>query len=78
MSTPAIGEVQTPGELEAASRVRALQALIARTEGVSEGSSPAAATTPGAEPATGTSFASALQTATASASASAAGASTTR
>lgn len=70
MSTPAIGEVQTPGELEAASRVRALQALIARTEGVSEGSSaPAAATTPGAEPATGTSFASALQSATASASA---------
>ncbi len=74
MSTPAIGEVQTPGELEAASRVRALQALIARTEGVSDGSAAAAAaTTPTAEPAAGSSFASALQTATASAAASASG-----
>jgi soluble lytic murein transglycosylase-like protein len=69
VSTPAIGtpgEVTAPGEAEATARVRALQALIARTEGVSEKTSAPSATA-GAEPATGTSFASALQTATASA-----------
>ncbi len=68
MSTQAIGapgEVNAPGELEAAARVRTLQSLIARTEGVSEG----AATVPAAasEPTTGTSFATALQAASASA-----------
>ncbi len=68
MSTQAVGapgEVNAPGELEAAARVRTLQTLIARTEGASEG----AATAPAgpSEPTTGTSFASALQTASASA-----------
>jgi soluble lytic murein transglycosylase-like protein len=63
MSTQALGEVTPPGEREAASRVRALQALIARTEGASEGAATAPSTA--SEPATGTSFASALQTATA-------------
>jgi soluble lytic murein transglycosylase-like protein len=59
------GEVNAPGELEAAARVRALQTLIARTEGVSEGTAtvPAGAS----EPTTGTSFATALQAASASA-----------
>jgi soluble lytic murein transglycosylase-like protein len=71
VSTQAIGtpgEVTAPGEVEAAARVRALQALIARTEGVSEGTgAPAGTTSAAAQPATGTSFATALQTATASA-----------
>jgi soluble lytic murein transglycosylase-like protein len=60
------GEVTAAGEREAAARVRALQVLIARTEGVSEGAGTAAATA-ASEPGAGTSFASALQTATASA-----------
>jgi soluble lytic murein transglycosylase-like protein len=69
VSTQAIGapaEVTPPGELEAAARVRALQKLIARTEGVSEPAATASASA-ATEPATSTSFASALQTATASA-----------
>jgi soluble lytic murein transglycosylase-like protein len=67
VSTQAIGapgEVSAPGELEAAARVRALQTLIARTEGV-EPAATATTTAATSEPAAGTSFASALQTATA-------------
>lgn len=66
MSTQAIGagEVSPPGELEAAARVRALQTLIARTEGVSEGAGTASAAS---APPSGTSFAGALQAASASA-----------
>ncbi len=66
MSAQAVGapgEVSVPGEREAAARVHALQTLIARTEGVSEG---AAATAAASEPAAGTSFATALQAASAS------------
>jgi soluble lytic murein transglycosylase-like protein len=65
-SIGAPGEVRAPGELEATARVRALENLIARTEGASEGAG-TAVTTGASEPAAGTSFASALQTATASA-----------
>jgi soluble lytic murein transglycosylase-like protein len=57
------GEVSVPGEREAAARVRALQTLIARTEGVSEG---AATSASASEPPAGTSFATALQAASAS------------
>jgi len=66
VSTQAIGagEVSPPGELEAAARVRALQTLIARTEGVSEGAGTASAAS---APPSGTSFAGALQAASASA-----------
>jgi soluble lytic murein transglycosylase-like protein len=71
VSTQAIGtpaEVTAPAEVEAAARVRALQALIARTEGSSEGTSASSGTASAStEPAAGSSFATALQTATASA-----------
>ena len=69
MSTQALGapgEVRVPGEIEAAARVRALQSMIARTEGVSEGTG-GAATAAASAPASGTSFATALQAATTSA-----------
>lgn len=73
MSTQALGaatEVSSPAELAAAARVHELQALISRTERVSDGAS-ATASTPGAEPSSGTAFAAALQAATATSSGSA-------
>ena len=74
MSTQALGapgEVSSPGEVAAAARVRALEALIARTEGVSTGARAAAAA--GSQPASSTAFASALQAAGASAGAASGG-----
>ena len=70
MSTQALsapGEVNSPNEAAAAARVRALQALIARTEGASDGTG-ATASTAASEASSGTSFATALQAATASTS----------
>jgi soluble lytic murein transglycosylase-like protein len=69
MSTQALGipgEVSAPGELAAAARVRALQTLIARTEGA-PGATSSADQAAGSEPATPSAFAAALQSATASA-----------
>jgi soluble lytic murein transglycosylase-like protein len=65
VSTQALGapgEVSSPGEQAAAARVRSLQTLIARTEQVSDGSSPASSAP---EASAGTGFAAALQAASA-------------
>jgi soluble lytic murein transglycosylase-like protein len=69
----AAGEASSPGEQAAASRVRALQELIARTEAVSDGATATSTTTAsaaatGSEPASGTAFAAALRAASTSGS----------